>query len=108
MILTRATGTIINSQWGSRSDGQLMKQLTIAVLCAGLARSVLADTVFDNSVNDIRTRFNPGTYEVGDQIVLAGRARYLTNFSFEYWGTNTVAAGNPLFSGLVQARVRFF
>jgi hypothetical protein len=85
-----------------------MKRLTIAVVCAGLARLVLADTVFDNSVNDIRTRFNPGTYEVGDQIVLAGHARYLTNFSFEYWGTNTAAADNPLFSGLVQARVRFY
>ena len=85
-----------------------MKRLYIATLCAGLAWSVSADTIFDNSVNDLRTRFNPGTYEVGDQILLAGNARYLTNFSFEYWGTNTAAAGNPLFTGLVQARVRFY
>jgi hypothetical protein len=85
-----------------------MKQLSIAILCASFAWSVSADTIFDNSVTDLNTRFNPGTYEVGDEIVLAGDARYLTNFSFEYWGTNTAAAGNPLFSGVVQARVRFY
>ncbi len=85
-----------------------MKKLSLVTLCAGLVWSVSADTIFDNSANDLSTRFNPGTYEVGDQIILAGNARYLTNFSFEYWGTNTIAAGNPLFSGLVQARVRFY
>lgn len=85
-----------------------MKRLYIAALSANLVWSVSADTIFDNSAHDLSTRFNPGTYEVGDQLVLAGNARYLTNFSFEYWGTNTAAAGNPLFSGLVQARVRFY
>jgi len=44
--------------------------------------------------------------EVGDEIVLAGPARYLTNFSFEFFGTNTA---NPFaFSGSAMAHVKFF
>ncbi len=81
---------------------------TVLTLTGMLVSSALADTIFDNSQSDINTRFNPGTFEVGDQIVLAGTARYLTNFSFEYWGTNSSAAGNPAFSGDVQARIRFY
>jgi hypothetical protein len=65
-----------------------------------------ADTIYDNTAIDLNTRFNPGTNEVGDEILLAGTFRNLTNFSFEYWGTNTV--GGLLFSGGVEARVRFY
>ncbi len=68
--------------------------------------STFAATIYDNSVNDLVTRFNPGTAEIGDQIQLAGTERYLTQFDFEYYGENTVT---PLaFAGPVQARVRFY
>ncbi len=57
-------------------------------------------------MNDLQARFNPGGLEVGDEIGLAGTARYLTNFSFEYWGTN--GTGDPYFAGNVEARIRFY
>ena len=38
--------------------------------------------------------------------MLAGPERYLTNFSFEFWGTNT--ANPDAFAGTVEARVRFY
>lgn len=62
--------------------------------------------VYDNSVHDLLYRFNPGSLEIGDEINLAGTARYLTEFSFEYWGLNT-SLGNT-FAGAVKARVRFY
>jgi len=65
-----------------------------------------ATTIFDNSVNDLGTRFAPGTTEVGDEILLGGTDRYLTNFSFEFWGANT--ASPTSFAGDVEARVRFY
>jgi len=80
--------------------------LVLAALWIGSTLSLRAATIFNNSVNDTTNRFNPGTYEVGDQIVLAGTERFLTDFSFEYWGTNS--AGPTTFAGDVQARVRFY
>src|SRR5574340_1842514 len=73
-------------------------------LCCALIGPLGATTIFDNSVNDLGTRFNPGTLEVGDEILLASTERYLTNFSFEYWGTSSGAS----FAGPVEARVRFY
>ena len=67
-----------------------------------------ATPIFDNSVNDLTVRFDPGTYEVGDQILLANTERYLTEFSFEFWGTNTLSPGNATFAGAVEARVQFY
>jgi hypothetical protein len=65
-----------------------------------------ASTIFDNSSNDLSTRFSPGALEVGDEILLDGTDRYLTSFSFEFWGVNAI---NPFsFAGHVQARVRFY
>jgi hypothetical protein len=65
-----------------------------------------AITIYDNSVNDVHRRFEPGSLEVGDEILLSGTARCLTNFSFEFWGTNT--ASPFAFSGNVEGRVRFY
>src|SRR5439155_21249509 len=42
--------------------------------------------VYDNSVNDLLFRFDPGTLEVGDEIILSGPAEELAEFSFEFWG----------------------
>ncbi len=44
--------------------------------------------VYDNSVNDLVTRFDSGTNEVGNEIILAGTERYLEGFSYEFWSTN--------------------
>lgn len=82
--------------------------LVLAALWIGSTLSLRAATVFDNSTGDLGIRFNPGTYEVGDQIGFASGSTglWITGFSFEYWGTNT--ASPTTFAGDVQARVRFY
>lgn len=81
-------------------------ELGVGALLMGCCLSVSAVpvTIYDNSVNDLLTRFNPGTAEVGDEILLAGSARQLTYFSFEYYGLAT----RSTFAGNVQAEVRFY
>ncbi len=61
--------------------------------------------VYDNSRNDLVYRFNPGSLEVGNEIILADAARQASEFSFEFWGYNT---GGSAFQGNAQARVRFY
>lgn len=63
--------------------------------------------LFDNSSTDLAYRFNPGTFEVGDQIQLQSGG-FLRSFSFEYYGTNTLSPNNSRFEGAVEARVRFY
>ena len=83
-----------------------MRGIFFAILLTGTASPLLADTIYDNSLNDLATRFDPGALEVGDEVVLSGTARYLTNFAFEFWGANTA---NPnAFSSAIEARVRFY
>jgi hypothetical protein len=82
----------------------LVRAGILGVLCSTLGLRVAADPIYDNSRNDLRVRFDPGGLEVGDEIIFSGAARYLTNFSFEYWGAST----GPTFSGNVEARVRFY
>ena len=80
--------------------------LAISVLGFGLALPLAAQTtIYNNSTNDLALRFNPGTSEMGNEVVLAGTDRYLTQFSFEYWGLSS----NPnSFAGQVQARIEFY
>jgi hypothetical protein len=80
--------------------------LAAGTLWMSMGAPLGATTIFDNTQNDLTTRFNPGLIEVGDEIILASTERYLTTFSFEYWGVNT---DHPLsFAGAVQARVCFY
>jgi hypothetical protein len=87
--------------------------LMFGVLCFGLTLPLAAQTsstIFDNSSNDLLTRFNPGTLQVGDEIILGTSGglladRSLTSFSFEYWG---VSSDSISFAGPVQARVEFY
>ena len=84
--------------------------LTIAVLCFGLTAPLAASTfqtIFDNSQNDLKDQFDPGTIQVGDEIILAGTARFLTTFSFEYWAVSDPSHPTT-FAGNVQARVEFY
>ena len=76
------------------------------VWCGSMSPLFGATTIFDNSVNDLSTRFNPGLAQVGDQIKLASTERMITTFSFEYYAINKL--GNPNLQGSVQARVRFY
>jgi len=69
--------------------------------------SASAATIYDNSVNDLSTRFNPGATEVGDEIILAGSQRMLTSFSFEFFALNN-GTTNGSFADQIQARVRFY
>ncbi len=81
--------------------------LTISVLCFGLTSPLVAqpsEVIYNNSTNDLTTRFNPGTDQVGNEIILSGTDRYLTAFSFEYWGTSLTSS----FAGAVQAQVEFY
>ena len=81
--------------------------LAVGALCMSIVAPLRATIIFNNSAHDQLTRFDPSTSEVGNEIILAGTARYLTNFSFEYWGTNST--GSSSFAGTnVQARVRFY
>jgi hypothetical protein len=81
------------------------RNIIIGALLVGSALPLTAATIFDNSSNDLRTRFNPGTFEVGDQIVFAGTDRSVTNFSFEFYGQATSPVS---FAGNVQVKVAFY
>jgi hypothetical protein len=88
------------------SLGVSLRLITAVLFLCSSVRVFCSTAIFANSVNDLGIRFNPGTNQVGDEIILAGTQRYLTRFDFEYWGTNTA---NPnAFSSTVQARVTFY
>ncbi len=70
----------------------------VAAFLAG--QSANASLIFDNSTGDQLERFNPGLVEIGDEIILAGSDRLVTNFVFQYYGEN--------FTGDELARVRFY
>jgi hypothetical protein len=80
--------------------------LVICVLCFGLALPLSAATIYNNSTNDLNIQFDPGASQVGSEIILAGTDRFLTDFSFEYWGANSIHPGT--FSGTIEAEVQFY
>ena len=85
----------------------IRRKAWLAILAITIGVKLYAGTIYDNSVNDLSTRFKPGSLEVGDEIILSvtDPSRYLQTFSFEYYGTNTVGAS---FSGSVTAQVRLY
>src|SRR5260221_4465103 len=91
-----------------RNIGLLIAALLFA--CSGKLKATAPVSIYDNTVNALSPRalFNPGTIEVGDEIILAGTERYLQSFSFQFWGTNTASANPGSYSGSVQARVKFY
>jgi hypothetical protein len=95
------------TQQSMRNLNRVSVLWAIGVLLIAIVLPVGAATpIFNNSVYDLGHRFNPGTNEVGDEILLASTERYLTHFDFEFWGTNTL--NDYSFAGTVQARVRFY
>jgi hypothetical protein len=83
---------------------------TLRAFLAGALLSSLpltaAEIVYDNSVNDLAFNLDPGAQEIGDEIFLDGTARWLSEFTFEYWGDNTLSETE--FAGPVEARIRFY
>jgi hypothetical protein len=70
------------------------------------SQQLFGGVIYANTNNDLNLRFNPGTYQVGNEINVLGGFPHLTGFSFEYWGTNT--ASPTSFAGSIQAEVRFY
>jgi hypothetical protein len=98
-------GTTLMERTDMRCEFRRILFLSLTLLT--LAFSASADLLFDNSTTDLKYRFNPGTQEVGDQIVLADSG-FLTQFRFEYYGTNTLSPDNLAFAGNVEAQVKFY
>src|ERR1035438_6340264 len=82
--------------------------LAVGTLWMGIGATLRATIIFDNTHNDLTTRFNPGTLEVGDEITLASTERYLTAFSFEYWGTASSSSFSAPITAPITAEVRFY
>jgi PEP-CTERM motif len=81
--------------------------VSLGALCVGLSLPAAADTIYDNTHNDLSYRFNTGTAEVGNQVQFSSTG-FLTNFSLEFWGTNTLSPGNLGFAGAINADVRLY
>lgn len=79
--------------------------LTAVMLVIGLSASAV--NIYDNSANDLGSRLDPGLNEVGDEIVLAGTERYLTDFAFGYWAFSNGGTASP-FAGSPEVCVRFY
>ena len=56
---------------------------TLALALGG--GSVQAYVVYSNTNTDLGVNFNTGSLLIGDEITLAGSARYITNFQFQYY-----------------------
>ena len=61
-----------------------MAGLLVATSIIALANTTRAELVYDNATGDLSTIFNPGPFEVGDEIILANNGGPITNFTFQY------------------------
>lgn len=73
--------------------------MAVAALTLGAA-ALHAEVVYNNGVSYSGNYLNPGSQEVGDEVILGGASRLLSHFTFEYYGAN--------FSGNEQYRIRFY
>jgi len=81
---------------------KLLKSIGLASLLA-IVPGLRAEIIYNNSTTDTTFRLMAtNNQQIGDQIIMAGTARFLTNFSFEYYSPNLI------FSGSVQADVAFY
>jgi len=106
---TRSVGFRQLAKHLMRTFAKTKALLVIGLLCMTAVLPLRGATaIYDNRVNDLTTRYNTGLLEIGDEIGLAGTERYLTHFSFEFWGTNTAKPDNSSFAGDVEARVKLY
>jgi len=81
---------------------KLLKSIGLASLLA-IVPGLRAEIIYNNSTTDTTFRLMAtNNQQIGDQIIMAGTARFLTNFSLEYYSPNLI------FSGSVQADVAFY
>lgn len=73
------------------------KHILAFALAASALPAARADVVYQNNLGPFGV-LNPGTVQVGDELVLAGSSRVLTSFSLQYFSSVTL-------SGNEQARV---
>ena len=81
----------------------ILKLTTISLLASSVlfsSQSVQAELVYNNSTDPTPVPFRPGTIEVGDEIILGGSGRTLTNFTFQYSGFS--------FSGTEKMQFRIY
>ena len=64
-----------------------------------LSNAAQAEIAYQNTTGDLNTLLNPGTFEVGDEILLAYGGGVITNFTFQYTAS---------FSAARQAQLRFY
>lgn len=87
----------------AEASSSLAKAAIVAVV---LSNTALADVVFQNTTTDLKTRFNIGVSEVGDQVVLSGgsyanaTAFVIDSFSMQYWGVDLASSA--------KMQVRFY
>ncbi len=89
--------------------------VSLGALCVAMSLPAAGDVFFSNTQNDLSYRLttaqNVGgltsTAEYGDEVQMASLGD-LTNFSFEFWGTNTLSPQNLGYQGAIQGRVRFY
>jgi hypothetical protein len=71
----------------------------------GGAAGAVVSVAYDNSLNDLSERFDPGVLEVGDEISFNEPVEHLGQIVVGFWGSGTNAGG---FVGDVQARLRLY
>src|SRR5947207_2221621 len=94
----------------TRNTGMVCAVLMFGVGVSSNLRAGTNTVIYKNNVNDLGSYFLPGTQEVGDAILLSSTnfERYLTEFRFEVYGTNTTGLSTYRDVTNVQAVVRFY
>ncbi len=72
---------------------------------SAIESGAVEELVYDNGSNDLAQAVEVDGAEVGASITLGGTARYLSQMSFGYWGTNSEQTN---FQGNVSVRVRLY
>lgn len=66
---------------------------SLALALLGMLSAKGQVPIYANDVNDLTTRFWPGTNEIGNQILFGDRVRWVTDASFEFFCVSNSATG---------------
>lgn len=70
--------------------------LALVTCSFAVSQRASAVVVYSNTNTDLGINFGPGTFEVGDEILLGAGGRTITNFTFQYYGSNTTTVSADL------------